>query len=52
MLELCWNMDVAVTDETGFNGALDNFIAALDAARAALHPATEPADSDEPVQFA
>ena len=38
MLVLCWNMNVLRRDEIDFNNAVDNFIAALDAARFTFMP--------------
>lgn len=45
MLTLCWNMDLATSDDISFSNAIDNFIAAIDVARAELMPQSRVSDS-------
>ncbi len=47
MLVLCWNLVVHGADESAFNDALDNFMLALDEARAVLLPDPEGSGSTE-----
>ena len=47
MLTLCWNLVLDDADEFAFSNAIDNFITAIDAARAELMPAPPEAGEEQ-----